>query len=407
MSHPWKSSGEKRTIWWYYEPSEKIMHYLYDMRDAVGYALLEAERLRKKNEKMPSSIDLRKEIKTWFNSSYDYAKHYINPVCRTAVTILRSFRKNSKGKTYPEVKKLAMRIDSELAKIVDNKIRITIRPGEYEFIPVNNNSKKWNEYSKYRISEILVTDSIVSISFTMSEQKPLSKELIGVDLNFKTVDLTSINLATGDISGIETISVTNIVKIQNDFSRQRQKIQKHVRNPQKRNRKLKQTRGRQRRRIKDALHKQSVKVVRGHPESSFVFEDLKGIRSNGENKGKKFRTYLNRWPYAEFQKMIEYKSPNKTIKMNPGGTSSECPVCGGKVKHPTWKISRCETCGRDYDRDRLASLAITLRGLALCGDPFPVSAESSLPSVMNEYLYTRNRPVIPEAGRTEMAYVPN
>ena len=105
--------------------------------------------------------------------------------------------------------------------------------------------------------------------------------------------------------------------------------------------------------------------------------------------------------------MIEYKSPNKTIKVNPGGTSSECPVCGGKVKHPAWKISRCMNCDRDYDRDRLASLAITLRGLDLCGDPFPVSAESSLPSMMDEYLYTRSMPDAPGAGRTEKAYVPN
>jgi len=95
------------------------------------------------------------------------------------------------------------------------------------------------------------------------------------------------------------------------------------------------------------------------------------------------------------------------VKVNPGGTSSECPACGGRVKHPTWKMSRCETCGQDYDRDRLASLAIALRGLDLCGDPFPVSAVTSLPSMMDEYLYTRNRPEIPGAGSTEMAYVPN
>ncbi|MEM3288650.1 MAG: hypothetical protein QXT35_01000 [Conexivisphaerales archaeon] len=41
----------------------------------------------------------------------------------------------------------------------------------------------------------------------------------------------------------------------------------------------------------------------------------------------------------------------------------------------TWGISKCETCGVDYDRDRLASLAITLR---LCGYPFTVSADGLL-----------------------------
>ena len=77
------------------------------------------------------------------------------------------------------------------------------------------------------------------------------------------------------------------------------------------------------------------------------------------------------------------------------------------MKHPAWKISRCETCGQDYYRDRLASLAISLPGLDLCGDPFPVSAESSLPSMMDGYLYTRSMPEASGPGWTEAAYVPN
>ncbi len=198
-----------------------------------------------------------------------------------------------------------------------------------------------------------------------------------------------------------------IVRIQNDFSRRRKEIQKHVRNPQKRDRKLQQTKGRQRRRIKDELHKKSTAMVRDHPDTSFVFEDLTGIRKSGENKEKKFRTYLNRWPYSMFQKMVEYKSGNRTMYVDPRGTSSECPVCGEKLKHPAWKISRCVNCDQDYDRDRLASLAITLRGLDLCGDPFPVSASASWQSMKNEYLYLGHVPDMPEAGRTETAYATN
>ncbi|WP_337860418.1 zinc ribbon domain-containing protein [Ferroplasma sp.] len=75
---------------------------------------------------------------------------------------------------------------------------------------------------------------------------------------------------------------------------------------------------------------------------------------------------------------------------SPRGTSSECPVCGGKLKHPAWKISRCTNCGQDYNRDRLASLAIALRGLDLCGEPFPVSASASWQSMKDEYLYIRH-----------------
>ena len=91
----------------------------------------------------------------------------------------------------------------------------------------------------------------------------------------------------------------------------------------------------------------------------------------------------------------------------PRGTSSECPVCGEKVKHPAWKISRCNNCDRNYDRDRLASLAITHRGIDLCGDPFPVSASASWQSMKDEYLHIRNKPEISEAGSTETAYTTN
>ena len=258
-----------------------------------------------------------------------------------------------------------------------------------------------------RLSEVLITDRIVSLSFSIEENKTAGEELMGTDLNFSTVDFTVIDRETMEITAVKTLPIVEMAKIQNDFSRRRRKLQKHLRNPQKRKKKLKQTRGRQQNRVKDAMHKLSSRMVKEHPGSSFILEDLRNIRNTTKPQSKKLRTYLNRWPYNQFQRMIEYKSHYKTIYVNPEGTSSECPVCGGKVKHPTWKISRCENCGRDYDRDRLASLAISLRGLDLCGDPFPVSAIASVPSRMDEYLYTRNQSEISGADGTEMAYVSN
>ena len=405
MSHAWSSSGEKRTILWHYDPSDQVMKYLMDMQDAIHYGLMKAEELRRINGKTPSPIDLRKEIRPWFDSSYEYAKHHINPVCRTSIAILRSYRKNRKGKKYPEVKKLSMRMDSELVKLQDGFIRITIRPHEYQYIPVNDHHSKYHEYCKYGISELLLTDRKVVLSFSKPGEKEIMNRKIGIDVNFSNISMTTIQ--GGKIEDVAVKSTQNVVKIQNDYSRRRRKVQKHIMNPQKKHMKLREARGRQHNRVKDALHKLSSSLINENPDTTFIVEDLRNIRKTSKPQNKKLRTYLNRWPYAEFLRMLEYKSPNRVIKVNPGGTSSECPVCGGKVKHPTWKISRCETCDRDYDRDRLASLAISLRGHDLCGDPFPVSAVTSLPSVMDEYLYTRNRPEIPGAGWTEMAYVPN
>jgi transposase len=53
-------------------------------------------------------------------------------------------------------------------------------------------------------------------------------------------------------------------------------------------------------------------------------------------------------------KIVAYKLERKTIYVNPGGTSSECHECAGKLKYLTWKISRCDNCDLDYYMDWLA-----------------------------------------------------
>ena len=414
MSHPWRSKGEKRTIVWGQEQPEEVLQYLRDMQDAVRYAIQIAYRDAVRDEKhsIPSPIALRREIREWFYSRYDYTRHHINPVCRTAVAMLRSYRKNHHGELrIPEMKRLAMRIDGELFKIVEGKVRITMRPNNYAWIPINTKNKHYQAYSKGRASELLVTDTKVCLTFVVGEgEKPLGSRLVVQDLNFATIDTTKASTQREPrLEGVETLSIRRISQIQNDFSRRRRSIQLHVKNTQKRAKKLRETRGRQRNRIKDALHKLSTRIVKENPDASFVFENLKGIRktSDGAKKSKKLRTYLNRWPYRMYQSMVEYKSNNRTIYVSPRGTSSKCPVCGDRLEHPEWAVSRCAKCGVDYGRDRLASLAILCRCLRLCGQPFAVSADASWKALRDEYLYTDGTPSVIGAGWTEPSSAPN
>ncbi|MEM3701549.1 MAG: hypothetical protein QXH93_02350 [Conexivisphaerales archaeon] len=119
MSHPWKSRGDKRTIVGYYEPQEEVMKYLTDMQNAIRYAIEVAyEMAIRDHNRIPSPIALRKAIKPWFVSNYDYAIHHLNPVCVSAVAMLRSYKKNHHGELrIPVVKKLEMRIDGKLFKV--------------------------------------------------------------------------------------------------------------------------------------------------------------------------------------------------------------------------------------------------------------------------------------------------
>ncbi len=411
MSHPWRSNGDKRTVVWSYEPSDEILRYLSDMQEAIRYSLQVGYRDAVRDGHLPSPIQLRREVKEWFLSKYNYARHHINPICRTAVAMLRSYRSNHRGVLrVPEARRLAIRIDGDLFKIIDGTVRITLEPRRYVWLPVNTRNKHYQEYSKGHPTELLLTDMKVCLTFVISDtrSKLMGGKLLASDLNFRSLDMTvSSKEPSAAVTGVKSEVLTKVVQIQNDFSKRRKMLQKHIRNPQKIRTKLREAKGRQRNRIRDVLHKLSTNVVRENPGTSFVFENLKGIRKAGEGKNRQFRTFLNRWPYRMYQSFVDYKSPRKTLYVNPRGTSSECPVCGGKLEHPTWAVSRCRTCGVDYDRNRLASLAILCRGLRLCGQPLAVSADASWKAMRDEYLYTGGMPEATRAGGTEPFNAPN
>ena len=414
MTHPWKSRGETRTIWFYYNPDDRILEYLMDMKELINKAILNAYSIALQNgNQLPSPITLRKSLKNYYDNNTEYAKHHINPVCRSAIAILRSYRKNNDGELKTiKAEKLAMRIDSELTRIENNQLRITLKPHEYEYIDIIDKSDKYTDYSQYPISEVLLTDNKVCITFRVStDDKPvIHNNIIGFDLNFKSIDYTVIN--NNGIVKTKSIDTSDIAQAQRDYARKRSKMQKHIINPAKRDRKLKEAKHRQRNITNDKIHKLTTEIVRNNSEKTFVFEDLTDIKkegmkrknkknrnkedkSNGNNKketknnikSKRFRTDINKWPYRLFQRYVDYKSDNETLYVDPAGTSSECPVCGGKLKHPRWKESKCVNCGVTYNRDKLASLSISVRGLCLCGTPFAVSGSASWHSMKNSYLY--------------------
>jgi len=316
--HRWKTrEGEKRTIAVRYQPSDNILKYLSDMRDALTEALAHAYALAKGNDSnsVPNPVALRRKVKPWFDSQYAYAKHHVNPVCRTAVALLKSHRKKHGKLAVPQVRRLAMRIDSELFRVTANgdgtvALRGTLKPFTYEYITFTPNHRKWSEYSIGKVCELLLTNRKLCITLVSwcDGGKPLGARFRGSDLNFNSVDSTAFG-ADNKLEPPSTEPPDRIVQVQNDFSRRRRRLQLHIRKPEKRAKKLAETRGRQRNRVKDALHKLSTRVVRENPDTSFIFENLKGIRRGGEEKprcaSRKLRTYLNRWPYRMFQSMVE------------------------------------------------------------------------------------------------------
>ena len=99
-----------------------------------------------------------------------------------------------------------------------------------------------------------------------------------------------------------------------------------------------------------------------------VMEDLAGIRK-GSKKGKKFRASVHRWPYAQAQFYVGYKTAAKGIAfelVDPRYTSQACPRCGHTERGNRHSLSfLCMACGFADHADRVGATNVALRYVSL------------------------------------------
>ena len=97
---------------------------------------------------------------------------------------------------------------------------------------------------------------------------------------------------------------------------------------------------------------------------------MKDIRKN-INYGRKMNRRLHSWNFRQLQFYIEYKAKLNGIPVvyvNPKGTSSYCPMCGGRLApNGQWREKVCKKCNIVWNRDIVACLNL----LKMWGAPFP------------------------------------
>jgi putative transposase len=92
--------------------------------------------------------------------------------------------------------------------------------------------------------------------------------------------------------------------------------------------------------------------------SVVVLEDLEKLRENGK-KDRRFNKRLGLWFYRRVQFCVEYEARERgleIVKVDPRGTSSKCPRCGGKLVENGYRVLRCRKCSFIGDRDVTATI---------------------------------------------------
>jgi len=281
---------------------------------------------------------------------YDYHSDYYGRAYRIASQILRTWRKKvRRGQADPDkpprAKKLLVRLSKHQFKLEGDRLRVAIRRGQYAIILLQGGDYQARFLERYargelRVGEITINERYVYIPF-------IEEIDITAPSNYMSIDINEGNITMTDNDGNTVVINTKALRTAHATY---QNIRRHIqalKNPRTKARLLAKYRGRERRKVRDMLHKLSKAIVKLAGDRGIVLEDLKGIK--GQNKGRKLNRRLhNSWNPRQLQFYITYKALLAGLPVfyvNPARTSKECPRCGGRIANSSERA--CHECGLD------------------------------------------------------------
>jgi IS605 OrfB family transposase len=209
----------------------------------------------------------------------------------------------------------------------------------------------------------------ITIKKDIKEQNILGKDgIIGIDLGMNFLAVTTNSNQESTFYGGGKTKYKRWL-----YAKQRRKLQSLGTRSAKR--KLKRLSGRERQFVKNTNHCIAKNIVAKAKEKYtnpiIVMEDLRNIRKNGKKSPKKHRSNLNKWAFYQLQQFIEYKALEQGIPVfyvDPKYTSQMCCKCGHIEKSNRNRkihVFKCKKCGYTSNDDRVASINIRDRGVAL------------------------------------------
>ena len=148
------------------------------------------------------------------------------------------------------------------------------------------------------------------------------------------------------------------------FADLRHRYQRHRRTDR-----VKASRGKEARWMRDINHKisrQIVELALEYPNPVIVLERLDGIRYRTRGS-KRFNRMMSSWAFRQLVDMIRYKAAKAGVLVafcDPRGTSKTCPQCGhaSRANRRKQELFRCVRCGYQANADVVAARNIAAAG---------------------------------------------
>jgi IS605 OrfB family transposase len=310
----------------------------------------------------------------------DYPSHYIYTAITMALGIYKSYMRISRKRKHiksPSIEQLnAILLDDThlfwfswgTFKIATHKGHLTIS------FKLHEHAEKFKGWQVKGSRIIMLGDEYyLHVTFKKTIEEKEYKELLGIDVNEKSIDLAVIK---PDKVRFVKIDVSEAKYIRDRYFRKRRSIQGKV-GGRARAKLLAKYSKREKRRVDTIIHKVSKTIAEivAKEKAKPVIEELKDMRKRIKYGGRMNRR-LHSIPFRKIQSTTSYKSVERGYKpetVDAKNTSKTCPICG-ELNKPNGHVFKCRRCGLQADRHLVAAWNIAAKH-PMCRPP-PLAAKA-------------------------------
>ncbi|PSN93421.1 hypothetical protein B9Q06_11990, partial [Candidatus Marsarchaeota G2 archaeon ECH_B_2] len=304
------------------------------------------------------SKDYKRRLRDSLLQGWPFAAHWVDSAIKTAYSILNSWRKNylkgDRVRRRPTARRLFARVKQTLVKLEGEKLRLTVKPGEYVYLDL---SKRYfplpGEVSSAGLGEPIITPEKVHLPVHYEDDAQNEKPSVAWDFNLLSLD--GYSPETGWIR----IDTKKLASIHTSSFEKRRSVQRKASKSKKAGRVLAKYSNRERNRA--GKHQLEIARVIQSLCGPVGLEELK--KQGMYTRSRIWNRRISRSDWRSIARILEGRLGEAGVKeLDPYGSSSYCSKCGWENRDLNGAdVFVCGGCGLRIDRQLNAAINLYMR----------------------------------------------
>jgi len=305
------------------------------------------------------SNEYKRELRAKLLDGWPYAAHWVDSAIKTGYSIFKSWRKNyvrgDRKRRMPVARRLFARVKQTLVKLEGDKLRLTLKPGEYVYLDLSHRYFKLpSKVSSTGLGEPIITAEKVHLPVHFESGAQIEgKPQVAWDFNLLSLDGYSPE------TGWVRIDTSRLASVHISTFEKRSSVQRKTSRSKKARRILAKYSGRERNRARK--HQVEVARVITSVSGKVGLEELS--KQGMFTRSRVWNRRITRSDWRSIARILEEKlGEDKVAELDPYGSSSFCSRCGWFNRDLNGaEVFKCGGCGLRIDRQLNAAINLYMR----------------------------------------------